>query len=351
MASFEDIPPELLSQIVWHLEDDVPSLLSATLVSSSFNTLVQPVLHNKLTFVLNDGHIARMPQQQVPIYKFLERLDMQPDLARLTRHIDLTWYCHNGFQDFPLEDNAEGGESLAVINSILELLPSLRSLKFSAPVFGMGFFKPVFLETNKMEFLTDISIQETYTTHDTIAALMCLPRIKSLAVSSIMRSSPMTPRIPDRFRHRQSSISNLYFGNSITLEDLSSLLLLTRALETLSFECRYAPDPWNWAMGATLSPGNFSTTLAPARHSLVALAIRSDAFNPLDIDGTRLDLHEFLHLRTLALASNFIFTTALDDHVRDGLWALLPPNLQNLNVRVHTSTSFHREKTDIPDLI
>lgn len=334
MASINDMPRELLDQVVWYLQDNKADLISLALVSSAFSSLVQQKLLQAISFTVDEGKLARYPRQFTPLRQLLQTLAVKPEFALHVHSLDLTWYCLSGFNDFELDAETDLRVGLSMMDKLLQNVRSLRYLRYSAPLYGSDYFEPTFLSKNKMRSLTEVVIMETSTIYYVIVAFMRLERIKTLTVGNVIRRSRSEMSLSNSDHHNlgSSPINSLILGGTMSPEDICSFCSIARQLKCLSFGFLYSAEPRNWAIGTVLRPSLFSWAISPSKQSLESLEIQSDRFEALDIDRTRLDLNDFWSLRTLTLPSNFIFTTAVDDPSRDGLWKLLPPQLEHLKV-------------------
>src|SRR5258708_30051478 len=93
MRAFEDIPNEILLQIVRDVQSS--DQLSLSLTSQRLHSIAEPHLYRRVT--LADSR--PWTESEHKLQKFLRTIISRPELGAITRHLDILWYSF--FDDDP----------------------------------------------------------------------------------------------------------------------------------------------------------------------------------------------------------------------------------------------------------
>src|SRR5258708_8344654 len=93
MCAFEDIPNEILLQIVRDAQSS--DQLSLSLTSQRLHSIAEPHLYRRVTLADSDPNT----ENEDKVQKFLRRSISRPELGAITGHLDILWYSF--FDDDP----------------------------------------------------------------------------------------------------------------------------------------------------------------------------------------------------------------------------------------------------------
>ena len=263
-------------------------------------------------------------------------------LAGLVRRVSLVWEMPGAYaKKGPNTDwgicNKKSNELLALLRNI-ELL-RVRCHRKCLP-FTLDFLD---IDRNSAPNLRQFYLPWFGTSFKEIVEYLQIPGLETLYVSFPASVKLRSDLLEVRRDLQPSDLAKLYLGSSyFPISELSSLLAMLSNLKTLSLGLPF-PDAREETVDGVhaseqkrmLSPVCIGNLLESFRHSLVDLRLWKErhrsAFNVHD--GSRLDLSSFEKLRTLNLPSDCLFVSDGPDPSRDGLWKLLPPQLEDLKVR------------------
>lgn len=136
---------------------------------------------------------------------------------------------------------------------------------------------------------------------------------------------------------KTSRLSTLYFGGIVHVpeDELSRLLQRTPSLKKLRCAIpgpkAYTEPPQLFTHGRAMSA--VAKSLEPIQHCLNHLVIRQGRNTDwASYDDSRLDLSQFKSLTTLEAPAECFFRARKADPSRNGVYALLPPTLEELDV-------------------
>lgn len=102
-------------------------------------------------------------------------------------------------------------------------------------------------------------------------------------------------------------------------------------------------------LSTALSPASISRALAPTKHSLKYLELIDNGCEWPGHDQTQMELSDFESLIKIHVPSTCFFKTYTYGGKREGMYALLPPSLVELQVSLYHSTHAHTDR--ITDLV
>ena len=337
MASIRILPEEVLSNAISFLQRDRASLRALTLVNREFNCSSWRILVRRIDF--------RVPQMDTSSSTsfglFMRSLHENEKIALYVQTVTLRWCEGTG-------TTTANETAYSRANDLLRQLPNVRTLAFEG--FGRRpvAFDHSFLEANSLPLLRDLTlIDNTLTDRNTaanhVAKYMISTPVQKIRVFhlNVFVTAPLNRSIVPVSSSRISKLSNLRLGifhlNTSTLFDI---LCLPKALEILSCTIPSDEEPsfddfYNVPVHGALSPAAMTRVLEPVKDTLVELCL-GDGIPMIggSHDGSRTDLSEWKALRRLDIASSCFFPFPhVQGKEREGLWRLLPREIEELDVR------------------
>ncbi|KAF2806067.1 uncharacterized protein BDZ99DRAFT_574290 [Mytilinidion resinicola] len=380
MALLTDLPDDILLEILAYFEHSKRDLLR---VSSTCRRLLAParthiyrtvdiLVYSARSFNPGDIRIKKtgvIPRSGNPepdcntLYLLLRSLDNNSSIGRLVRSLCLSW---NSFPSKSLENARE-------LEKLFKALPNLRHLEISDKKFANNFNQQgpdypdhtkYILEESSKYPLRSYVLDLGRLTSTKLASAMILPTVETITTPRFCDigrgTGPLTildPNLEDFFASRlsaPSNLKNLDLGTyRISLPVLEGILNFAPKLQRLKAtlpgrSCRYQDRDYGLvASDRWLNPSTISRALQPVHHTLEELTMVNDRRAWAGTDNTRADFTGFTKLRKMCVAPGFWFkwgAFAYGEHMnidhgfvadhedRCGLWELLPPNLEELEI-------------------
>lgn len=333
MSLLESLPGEMIHEILSFLQHDRPSLCSLARVNRFFGALSSLYIFRHVNLSIPDPHATTWKQ----IESFVRSVDERPSLTLQVQSLGLKW-TQSHFWDTAL---AMGVQT----NDLLSRLPNLQSLSLETYRFHRFNIQPFSLESSPMSSLRSITISDKSIAMDDVICLMYIKTIEYLRIVDMDGRRTSSDRHMEPTR-TAAHLSTLCFGTSFYLPDHNLREVLCRAPALKDLSCNLpGREVMRGCLGATgtgdfdrkmtssLSPAGIARALEPVRDSLVRLHLGDNAHTQwAGHDGSRMDLSQFGQLKTLRVESPCFFRDRVPDASRNGVYALLPPALEELDV-------------------
>jgi len=124
MGAFEDIPNEILLQIVRDVQ--ASDQLSLSLTSQRLHSIAEPHLYRRVTLADSDPRT----ESEHKLQKFLRTIISRPELGAITRHLDILWYGLFD-DDYDTEHSYDGDKSYLATMQTLAREKGLSALAIS----------------------------------------------------------------------------------------------------------------------------------------------------------------------------------------------------------------------------
>ena len=220
---------------------------------------------------------------------------------------------------------------------------NLRSLDITA-VGGVSLhLEPTFLKTNTFEFLREITIKDCNAVIGHVIKYMFRENLETMHIEEM----DIFSQVPDYSDSHSSRLINLSLGMFHPPPlILRKFLELAPTLKSLS--CFVSGDgyseldvPYEREIMGPHSPANIVRTLLPVQQSLTHLHL-DDGTHTLWLygDSSHMDLSLFRSLTTLRAPAKCFFKAQDPNESRNGVYSLLPPSLEGLDVSIKNTKSF-----------
>ena len=332
MSSINALPEEVLSKVISFIQHDHAALRALTHVSHDFNCSTLPYLVRHISFIIRKPDHSFSTSFEL----FMRSLHENNKIALYVQTVKLRWSTGTS-----ITKNNRRAYSRA--NDLLRELPNIRILSLSIigplPVpFDHGF-----LDTNPLPLLREFKLFDFNATAAHIAKYMIITPVKTMKIERLNVHAPLSRSIRETSPCRISKLSSLrlpYFH--LPTSTLSDILCLPQSLEIL--HCTLPGDQelrfgaLQASMRTALSPAAMTRVLEPVKDTLVELRLDDGILTRWPShDRSRIDFSQLNALRRLGISSSclFPFPTAKEKE-REGLWRLLPSQLEELDVSCPT---------------
>ncbi|KAK2782892.1 hypothetical protein FQN52_000532 [Onygenales sp. PD_12] len=317
--SLNNLPPELIDQIV---SDDCLErydLASLALVNRGLSKAVLPALYRDVTLYRN----FKGPSSSFT--DLIRTITARPELATHTRSVNVV----------------SVSSGLDVEIDALRLFHSIESLWVNATTrLDLDCILPgnPLAKLRFLEFYTPLPIP-----FDDMARFIQLPALESLTVGREFGTSSEPASSVRKIEHRSSLKTLIISTSSDYSAELDLLLPNCPALTLLAYIIK---KPTNTYLG-DVHPGPLSQALSHCRETLVSLELVYQNDESVG-EETAVDLTCLTNLKTLRANSIFLFQKPADSNPADrqGFYSRLPPSLETLKISFPRSRCAFRSKED-----
>ena len=337
MLLLTSLADEILLLILSYFSTDLLTLCNLAVSSQRFNDLATPIIYYDIN--LCQRHSIVSPSFSTRLKQLHRTINERPTLAPLLRRLRLTWR------------NEQCQEALKNFNKLRAKLHWLRELELTISGTINLRFGPKSQKPNALEWSKEIKMPDGNLQINDIVEYLLLPDLKAMHIDCIDTRTSLTEILqhPSRHaRHDQSlSLATLSFG--LFHPHPKILLEILRLSPNLRELCCWIPGDdgheGHWrgvrvyivTMISVLSPARIPVLLEPIQHSLRSLNLGEATQTEWPHhDGSRMDMSSFSCLKVLKTVAKCMFSAKSPDDGRKGVYRLLPPTLEELDVRFST---------------
>lgn len=198
MSTFQELPTELLSQIINYFVGNRKQLRILATLCRSISLAVRPILLSEVSLASYDEHGPGTHRLELLNRSIIE----SPELIAMIRSMSVAW----SGKDAGLPE---------LNDSFLGRLTALRYLKMQNTT-GADFFTNEFLRVNGLEGLEKVVINDMHLTVDEMAKFMFLKKVRCVSIECLRQRPPPTLDV-GRLEQRagESSVVDLNLGPNI----------------------------------------------------------------------------------------------------------------------------------------
>lgn len=225
MIVLDNLPGDVILEILSCLSDDRQALWSLTVTNCRFYELTLPLLYRRVDLYVR-------PRLNISLWfeSYLHTIRKRPDLVMLAKELNLTWYKDS-------LSPSTISRALDRINALLRMLPNVRY--FGLRLFGVpsNLFVAKYLDATFMSSLLELKIKEDAIGILDFLAWTGLKKIESLHIKDVkpVEQSGLSSA-PSARCAVQISLTHLSLGSNIFLlpSRLRRILRLTPLLTELA---------------------------------------------------------------------------------------------------------------------
>jgi hypothetical protein len=357
MAALTSLPEELYHIVTNYASDDC--LLTLALTSKTFNRHATPMIYCCPYFYDHDprgSYFIRINRSfnyeacfgrvseivQLPL--FLRTITESPSLRSYIQAADFQWHSN------------ERSNIDAVISQILSFLPrDLKALHLSMdreaypfpltlPITSLQLHYPGGMGVGRWDGEFDLPFEDVYSVFQT-------PTLKHLTYIDARHFDHFPPGLQPGARAKTSSVTSLAFLDGAAIgEDFFDMMTWPVALKTIHM--RFFPDEAHIGDRHDVSPARLREALLPQRDSLEEIFL-GGVYNFVGRDDSILgSLHEFLALKRLGLAVDYLYPGIRNkeeesDETAPDIYEVLPNTLEELQLEAHPNFSWRSRPVQI----
>ncbi len=341
MAFIAKISDEIIREIGMYFLDEKATLCALALTQSRIYTATRGLIFRKLEVWMQGSPIVGFHQtgQRLRILERYEKLmkifEYQPELGNYTQVLVLGW----GTNPVWLANNGANERA----TTLLRLTPNIRSLEIRNFSHQSEPFTPPPHLLHHLHLLQHVTTSDPRTKVHDVLQMMQLPDLQHLIIRFMdVRARLIAQNITsavDTAKH----LNHLVLAPRTHLNFLAvtSLLSIASRLESLSLNLPGLLYE-NAALGAQrqrilemvddMSPASIRQCIQPLRETLVELNLVDAGVQWPGHDGTRLNLRDFECMKRLSVRAACLLVPNRAWGARDGLFKLLPKNIEEINV-------------------
>lgn len=322
------LPDEILVMTLFLISKDKGQLYRTALVNRRFALLIRPILPRSIYFGLDYKRESGLERCQ----QYLRSCSERPELGNETRNVNVVWHktpsrvfgCRNDIDTAALLDGLITKWSNA---RRLRIYCPQRSGRVSLPSLCLNPFPELHhLHLN----LPPLSITQ-------VLHFLNLPKLRSIEIDRISDSHLATD---SRHQRHITACVERFHSAGEPLHPVTLQNIVASAQSTLtSLHCKMpgrTRSRYNFIdemhMLDTFSPALLKEILRPLRDTLTNLRLDTDSMMWPSHDQSKLELTDFISLKTVTLSSRFLFEEGLAGWLRTGVWRLLPVSIEKLAV-------------------
>ncbi|KAL1647123.1 hypothetical protein SLS58_002894 [Diplodia intermedia] len=351
MARFTELNERLLRLIVSSLKDDRPTLRALALTCPSLCKFASELLYHTVALNISDFKLDHPYPQR--LLRVINQTDKRKDLQWMSHIHDLTvrWNVD--------QDVMRRREMVQFMNSVegtrklylSSLYPSPRTpIIRTGPIFWDDDYKqsdPASWDVSRLSHLQELKLWLAISSAD-LARFLCLTPVETVLLEGRHQAQPKPSSSLAYLPRRQKPVLDLTLQTPYDYQSLHEILTAAASVKNLTIHepGTLSADPatpcagtYMPAMQTPYSPTHLTHALSPLLASLETLSIASldTLVWPAGHDGTRLDLHGFQRLHSVAVDAKCFF--APYERRRPDICALLPPSLASLRIRFDPHTA------------